>query len=140
MAELSVHGVGVAVADPEVRSVGQKQTSLCVVNLAFNRRYQDGNQQWQSEPCFLRVQAWGSRGDRMAELVKKGQPIYIDGYLKQDTWTTNEGSKRVSYSVVLKDFQLCEKNGKIENSKKNNNDQQTVSPTTNTYAEDDIPF
>ena len=136
MAELGVFGVGVATADPELRTVGQDNKSVCTVNLAFNRSWQDKNNKWQSEPCFIRAQVWGARADRMAELVTKGQPIYICGYMKQDSWEDkNDGKKRVSYSINLKDFQLCVKNGKKKSA-----------PVTTAQAEppveddNDIPF
>lgn len=134
MAELGVFGVGVATADPELRTIGDKATAVCTVNLAFNRSYKDKNQDWQNEACFVRAQVWGSRAQRMSELVRKGQPIYICGYLKQDTWET-EGQKKVAYTINLRDFQLCQKNGK----KKVDESQPTAS-TTSPSENDDIPF
>ncbi len=115
MAELTVTGIGVATADAELRHVGDKKTALCSVNLAFNRSYKknQGDKEWQKETCFLKVQIWGARAERMAESVKKGQLLYVAGYLKQDSWEDKDsGKKRVSYSVTLRDFQLCVKNGK----------------------------
>ena len=135
MAELGIFGVGVATADPELRTVGQNNTSVCTVNLAFNRSYLDKDRNWQNEPCFLRAQIWGARADRMAELVKKGQPIYVCGYMKQDSWE-KDGQKRVSYSITLRDFQLCVKNGK----KKVNEPQQTNVTTSSVEDDSDIPF
>ena len=138
MAELGVFGVGVATADPELRYVGQNNTAVCTVNLAFNRSYQDKDKKWQQEPCFLRAQVWGARADRMAELVKKGQPIYVCGYMKQDSWE-KDGQKRVSFSITLRDFQLCEKNGKKKS------EPQPAGATTSPAeppagGDDDIPF
>lgn len=139
MAELGIFGVGVATADPELKTVGQNNTSVCTVNLAFNRSYQDKDRkEWKNEPCFLRAQVWGARANRMAELVKKGQPIYVCGYMKQDTWE-KDGQKRISYSITLRDFQLC-----VKNSKKKNEPQPTNTTATSTPppVEDnnDIPF
>jgi len=138
MAELGVFGVGVATADPELRYVGQNNTAVCTVNLAFNRSYQDKDKKWQQEPCFLRAQVWGARADRMAELVKKGQPIYVCGYMKQDSWE-KDGQKRISFSITLRDFQLCEKNGK-----KKSEPQPTGATTSQAElpagSDDDIPF
>ncbi|RLC89038.1 MAG: hypothetical protein DRJ03_00310 [Chloroflexi bacterium] len=141
MAELGVFGVGVATADPELRNVGEKQTAVCTVSLAFNRSYQNKERKWETEPCFLRAQVWGARAERMAELVKKGQPIYVCGYLKQDSWE-KDGQKRVSYSITLRDFQLCQKNGK----KKSADEPQPANATTAPASapadngDDDIPF
>ena len=139
MAELGVFGVGVATADPELRHVGQNNTAVCTVNLAFNRSYQDKEKKWQQEPCFLRAQVWGARADRMAELVKKGQPMYVCGYMKQDSWE-KDGQKRVSFSITLRDFQLCQKNGK-----KKADEPQPAGATTSPAeppvgGDDDIPF
>lgn len=141
MAELGVFGIGVATADPELRTVGGNNTSVCSVNLAFNRSYKDKNDKWQQEPCFLRAQVWGARADRMAELVKKGQPIYVCGHMKQDSWE-KDGQKRVSYTLVLRDFQLCVKNGK---KKSEPQPASTVTPDTTTSSgppvdDDDMPF
>lgn len=138
MAELGVFGVGVATADPELRQVGDKKTSVCSVNLAFNRGYKDKNGEWQNEPCFLRAQVWGARAERMSELVKKGQPVYICGYMKQDTWE-QEGKKRVSYSVTLRDFQLCEKNGKKKADQNTGGSKETAA-TVEPSTDDSIPF
>jgi single-strand DNA-binding protein len=138
MAELGVFGVGVATADPELRSVGQNNMAVCTVNLAFNRSYQDKDKKWQQEPCFLRAQAWGARAKRMAELVRKGQPIYVCGYMKQDSWE-KDGQKRVAFSITLRDFQLCEKNGKKKCEPQPAGD--TTSPAELPIGgDDDIPF
>lgn len=140
MAELGVFGIGVATADPELRIVGEKKTSVCTVNLAFNRSYQDKDKKWQSEPCFLRAQVWGARADRMAELVKKGQPIYVSGYLKQDSWE-KDGQKKVSYSITLRDFQICVKNGKKNSAPEASPAQQEpVSASVPNVDDSDIPF
>ena len=137
MAELGVFGVGVATADPELKYVGANNTAVCTVNLAFNRSFKDKSDKWQSEPCFLRCQVWGGRAERMAELVKKGQPLYVTGYMKQDTWET-EGQKRVAYSLNLRDFQLCEKMGKKNGNQTAN--ATTAQPSPQVDNDDSIPF
>jgi len=139
MAELGVFGVGVATADAELRQVGANNTSVCTVNLAFNRSFKDKNDQWQTEPCFVRAQVWGNKADRMGELVRKGQPIYVSGFLKQDSWEDDKGQKRVSYSINLKEFQLCERNG--TKAKTQNAPAPTdPEPNNDVACDDDIPF
>jgi single-strand DNA-binding protein len=145
MAELTVVGVGVATTDSELRRVGQNDTAVCSVNLAFNRSFKNKKtDEWEQEATFVRVQVWGNRAERMVELVKKGQPVYVTGYLKQDSWETDEGVKKVAYTINARDFQLCVKNGK----KKSNNEESAApakaSSTSQTQApppsDDDIPF
>jgi len=142
MAAMTVFGVGVATADAELKYVGEKKSAVCSVNLAFNRNWKDREGQWQKEACFMRAQVWGTRAERMAELVKKGQPVYVNGYLKQDNWE-KEGQKRVAFSIAIQDFQLVEKNAKSNGESKN------AEPTAATAAQvpantdtspDDMPF
>jgi len=129
MAELNVVGVGVVTADPELKYVGANNTALCTVSLAFNRNFKAKNGDWQKEACFMRAQLWGPRAERMSELVRKGQPIYVNGYLKQDEWTNKEGQKRVAHSITIQDFQLCQKN---DNAKSNQTKQQSSQPDRRT--------
>jgi single-strand DNA-binding protein len=140
MAELGVFGVGVATADPELRHVGDGKTAVCTVNLAFNRSFRNKREEWQSEPCFLRCQVWGSRAEKMGEIVKKGRAIYVCGYMKQDSWEAKDGQKRVSYSITCRDFQLCEKNGKTKNEPQPENTSTAPVTTSAEIDNDDIPF
>ena len=146
MAELSVVGVGVATADSELRHVGANNTAVCSVNLAFNRSFKNKKtNEWEQEATFVRVQVWGNRADKMAELVKKGQPTYVTGYLKQDSWETDEGVKKVAYTINARDFQLCVKNAK----RAGNTGEPAAAPAAASTApqsqavppgDDDIPF
>lgn len=135
MAELSVFGVGIPTADPELRRVGKNNIAVCSVSLAFNRSYKDKNDKWQQEPCFLRAQAWGTRAEKMAEIVKKGNPIYICGHMKQDSWEGENGQKRISYSINIKDFQLC-----VKNTKKDNSSEKPVNVSEENVDDSSIPF
>lgn len=152
MGELSSFGVGVATADPEMRFVGDKKTALCTVNLAFNRSYKDKDDEWQSEPCFVKAQVWGVRAERMNEKVSKGQPIYVKGGLRQSSWEDKEtGQKRVSYFLEIQEFQLCERSVPEKDKeepktapkkKKTTEKKQTATVNETVDVEDDvsIPF
>ena len=144
MAAMTIFGIGVATADPELKYVGDKKSAVCTVNLAFNRNWKDGNGEWQKEACFMRAQVWGARAERMAELVKKGQPVYVTGYLKQDNWE-KDGQKRVAFSISIQDFQLCTKNAKNGNGNGESKKTEPVAAATKTPADndaspDDMPF
>lgn len=142
MAELSFNGVGVATADPELKTVGQNNASVCTVNLAFNRSYKDKDDKWQNEPCFMRAQVWGTKADKMYELVKKGQPIYVNGYIKQDNWEDKDsGQKRVAYCLNVRDFQLCQKTVKNSNGEQAPQATKAAEPQAQVPAGDpSVPF
>jgi len=144
--QISVHGVGRATADAELKHVGDNNTAICTVNLAFNRSYRH-NDEWKQETTFLRGQIWGKRAERLGELVKKGQDVYVTGYLSQENWTTRDDQKRTSFTIRIEDFQLCErmKNGNGNGGGKQENKEkppvnETVPPGETDESTDDIPF
>lgn len=140
MAELNVVGVGVATLNPDLKYVGTKNTAVCTVNLAFNRSYRiEGSSDWQKEVCFIRAQAWGGKAEKLNELVTTGQPIYVNGYLKQDTWET-EGQKKTSYSLVIRDFQLCQRADVKNQSQPQPNPSPQPEPSMSDNNQDDLPF
>jgi len=142
MSQLNVHGIGVATADPELREVGANKTPCCSVNLAFNRSWKSGDD-YKKEVAFVKVQTWGVRAQKFKEIVKKGQPVYVDGYLRQEEWE-KDGQKRVSFCINVNEFNLCERNGRAKS-----NQTPTSEPSTNQSQEpvavasnddDEIPF
>jgi len=140
MGALGFFGVGVAVADPELKYVGQSNTAVCTVNLAFNRSFQDRDKKWQKETCYMRAQVWGARAEKMSEIVSKGQPVYVTGYIKQETWEKDD-VKRTNYKLSISDFHPCERftNGKSTGGA-TNQEQQSPTDIPQTVPNDDIPF
>jgi len=144
MAELGVFGVGVAVADAEFREIAGNN-KVCTVNLAFNRGFQDKNKEWKNEVCFLRAQVWGKKAEKMRETVKKGTPVYVCGFMKQDSWEDDSGQKKVAFSINLKDFQVCTKYSKTQKSDGKKSAPvgagQGVDPVQQSdYSDSEIPF
>ena len=127
--ELRAYGVGVATADAETRPVGT--TSVSTVNLAFNRSFKDKDGTWQKETSYIKAQIFGPKADKFAQFVKKGTPICVEGYVKQDNWQTKEGEKRTVLVLNLTSFEIAQKlNG--ENKTESTNPEKTaVSPPKN---------
>lgn len=150
MGALKSHGVGTASTDVELRTVGEN-TQLATVNLAFNRSFRKG-EEWQQETSFVKTLVWGKRAEKFAEVVRKGQHVYVDGYLRQENWTTKDGNKRSTLSFVVEEWQLAQKFG---NGKKNattslepkvqeqapvNNEAETVAASEGVTNDSDLPF
>ncbi len=141
MAELNVHGVGVATADPELKFIGDDKTPVCNVNLAFNRSYKKkGSDKWEQETAFMRAQVFGRRAETMAGLVKKGLPVYINGHVTQSNWTSEAGDKRMALLITVHDFQMCQKFVKSNNNNSSSNEPKQEVPVNVPNTDDDIPF
>lgn len=56
------------------------------ISIAVNRRFQDKSGEWRDETSFIDVEVWGKAAERLAETARKGQPVYVEGRLKQESW------------------------------------------------------
>jgi single-strand DNA-binding protein len=105
--------IGRLTRDPEVRTFtngGKVSKFGFAVN---NRRKNQQTNEWEDEPCFLDVEAFnrgdfGKLGDRVEQYLRKGQQIFIEGHLRMDQWTSQEGQKRSKLVIVMDNFQFLE--------------------------------
>jgi single-strand DNA-binding protein len=78
-----------------------------------NRRRNATTGDWEDEPVFIDVEAFnrgdtGKLADRVEQTLRKGQQIFVEGHLKLDQWTSQDGQKRQKLSVVCDNFQYLE--------------------------------
>jgi len=90
--------------DPELRYT-PSGTPVCEFGLAVNRTYKTREGEQRDEALFVDVTMWGPRGVAVSEYLTKGQPIFIEGRLKFDSWETAEG-RRNKLTVVAENFQF----------------------------------
>ncbi|CAN5810816.1 single-stranded DNA-binding protein [soil metagenome] len=84
--------------DPEMRYTpsGQAVTQFTV---ATNRRWQrDG--EWQEETEWFRVVVWREQAERVAENLRKGTKVYVEGRLQTRQWEDQSGQKRYTTELV----------------------------------------
>ena len=96
--------------EPELRAT-PSGTAVCQFGLAVNRIYNNPNGERQDETTFVDVEAWGRQAETISKYVTKGNPLFIEGRLKLDTWENKEGEKRSKMKVVLENMQLISQRG-----------------------------
>ncbi|MEI8229865.1 MAG: single-stranded DNA-binding protein [Candidatus Peregrinibacteria bacterium] len=101
----SVTLLGNVTRDPELKATPGGQ-SVCTFGLATNRTWRDGAGEKQSLAEFHNLVAWGSLAEFCGQTVKKGKPIYIEGYLKTRSWETPEGAKIFRTEIVVENIIL----------------------------------
>jgi single-strand DNA-binding protein len=97
--------------DPELRYT-PKGTPVANLSVAINRvrKLESGEQ--HEETTFVEVEAWGRQGEVVAQYLKRGRPILIEGRLRQDRWEDkNTGQKRSRLLVVLESFSFLDSAG-----------------------------
>lgn len=92
--------------DPEMRYT-PKGMAIAKLSLAINRQWRDEAGQTKEEVTFVEIDAFGKQAETIAQYVKKGQPLLVEGRLRQDTWDDKTtGAKRSKLGVVLEGFQF----------------------------------
>lgn len=95
--------------DPELR-VTPKGTAVCQFGMAVNRVYRSGDET-QEETTFVDLEAWGKQAEIISKYVNKGNPLFVEGRLKFDSWESKEGEKRSKLKVIVENMQLMGSRG-----------------------------
>jgi len=96
--------------DPELRYT-PKGTAVAKLTLAVNRTYTTESGEKKEEVSFVDIDAWGRQAEVIAQYMKKGRPLLVEGRLKQDTWEDkNTKQKQSKLKVVLEGFSFIDSN------------------------------
>jgi len=91
--------------DPELKSLpsGIKVTSF---GMATNRTYKDatGNKKEQTE--FHNIVAFGKPAELIAQYLKKGRSVFVEGRIQTRSWDDQAGVKKYRTEVVVENFQF----------------------------------
>jgi single-strand DNA-binding protein len=97
--------------DPELRYT-PKGTAVVKIGLAVNRTWKNESGESKEEVTFIDVEAWGRQGEVIAQYMRKGRPLLIEGRLKLDTWEDkNTHQKQSKLKVVLEGFSFLDSKG-----------------------------
>ena len=92
--------VGNLTRDPELRFT-QAGLAVCNASVAVNRRWQNKTtQEWEEKVSYIDVTVWGVHGQNVAESLRKGDRVFVNGRLEQRSWEDDAGNKRSKIEVV----------------------------------------
>ena len=100
--------------DPELRYT-PKGTAVAKIGLAINRTWKSETGETKEEVTFVDVDAFGRTAEVIAQYLKKGRPILIEGRLRYDTWDDKQtNQKRSKLGVVAEGFQFLDSGNRGE--------------------------
>lgn len=91
--------IGNITADPEMRYT-QSGTARTQFNLAVNEKWKDKDGNLQDKTLFVKVTVWGKQAETVAQYVKKGNKVAIDGKL-QIQKVEKDGQQTQWYTEVI---------------------------------------
>src|SRR3989344_6560969 len=96
--------------DPELKALPSGQ-NLVSFGLATNRTYKDKNGQKQEATEFHNIVAFGRLAEVIAQYMKKGRPLFVEGRIQTRSWES-EGQKKYRTEIVVENFQFGADGGK----------------------------
>lgn len=110
--------------DPELRVVGEKQTSVVNFTVATSREFTRADGSQDKITSFIQCEAWDSGAEAIANSLKKGDPVMVEGSLRNDSWE-KDGVKHSTLKVRVNSFGLIQKSNK-NGSKQNSQTEDPV--------------
>src|SRR5260221_6466412 len=89
--------MGNVTKDPDLRYT-PGGAAVISFSVATNRRYKKG-EEWVDEPAFHNIVAW-NQAEGLAQRIKKGTRIYVEGRLQTRSWDDKEGKKQYKTEIV----------------------------------------
>ena len=96
--------------DPQLRYLPSGM-AVCDFGLAINHRWRDKDGTQREEVCFVDCSCFAKGGEIINQYMTKGRPILVDGRLRLDSWTGQDGQKRSKHTVVVESFQFVGSRG-----------------------------
>ena len=111
--------IGRLTRDPEVRTFANGG-KVAKFGFAVNNRKKDQQTgQWVEDPVFIDMEIFnrgeqGRQADLVEQSLRKGHQVFIEGRLRLDQWTDQNGQKRSKLMVVVDNFQFLERREDVQ--------------------------
>jgi single-strand DNA-binding protein len=97
--------VGRLTRDSELRMT-QSGNGILRFSIAVNRRKRTADGNWEDEANFFDCSLFGKSAQTMANYLKKGRQVAIQGELRQDRWNGQDGQTRNRVEIAVNSLQL----------------------------------
>jgi single-strand DNA-binding protein len=114
MALCKVMIIGNLGSDPEMRYTpnGRAVTQFNVAVNQSTKNQQTG--EWVEETDWFRVTVWGDRAERMAESLRKGNKVFVEGRFRTRQFEGRDGQTRTALEITADSIVNLERRGRDE--------------------------
>jgi len=85
--------------DPELRSLPSGM-NVCSFSVATNRVFRDRDGKKQEQTDFHNVVVFGRQADTVAQYLKKGSSVFVEGRMQTRSWEGKDGEKKYRTEIV----------------------------------------
>lgn len=90
------------------------------------------NGEKREETCFIDLTFFGRTAEIANQYLSKGSKILVEGKLKLDQWTDNNGQNRSKHSVIVENMEML--GGGVNQNTNTQNNQYSQQPYNNEYS------
>jgi len=130
--------IGNLTRDPEKKAL---PSGITVVNfsIATNRSWKDKEGNKQEDVQFHNCISFGKQADTIAQYVKKGQQLMVEGRIQTRSWET-DGVKKYATEIMVEQFQFGSKPEGTPAVKEETKSEPTIEYPEDEINPNDIPF
>ena len=92
-------------SDPETRYTADGRPFIRF-NVASNYRSRSPEGEWLDKTEWVRVTVTGQRAESLAQYLRKGTKVYVEGRLEARPWTDQQGQIRAGLEVLANEVQF----------------------------------
>jgi len=93
----------------------QSGTAIGNSAIATSRKFKSAQGEQKEEVCFVDIAFFGRSAEIANQYLKKGSKILVEGRLKLDQWTDQNGGKRSKHSIIVETMQMLDSKGSSDN-------------------------
>jgi len=117
--------VGNLTRDCELRYL-PSGSAVCTTGIATNRKFKNQQGEQKEEVCFIDITFFGRTAEIANQYLGRGKKVLVEGRLKLDQWTDQNGGKRSKHSITVDNLQMLggrddNQSGSYESSSQQNN-------------------
>jgi single-strand DNA-binding protein len=128
--------VGNLGADPELRYTASG-TAVAKFRIATSANFTDKQGQKQERTEWHRITAWGKLAEICGQYLAKGKMVYIEGKIRSDKYTGQDGVERTSYEIIADTMRMLGGGGGRSAEREA---EAPFAPPPGGVPDDDIPF
>lgn len=136
--------IGRPTKDPELRYTAGAGNAMCRFTLAVDRELSrdkkaEMEQKGQATADFISCIAWGRTAELIANYVKKGQQVGVQGKMQTSSYEKDDGSRVYRTDVMVEKIEFIGNSGNSNNNY-SQNDNFGLGDDAFPLNDEDIPF
>ncbi len=89
-------------------------TAIASSAIATSRKFKSQTGEQKEEVLFVDITFFGRTAEVANQYLRKGSKVLVDGRLKLDQWTAQDGTKRSKHGVTVENLQMIGSKGDTE--------------------------